>query len=321
MSRFYRNPTVERTALRLSTAWDWIVAKLVGLVLHLLKKLPPEKSTALAERIGYRLAPILPRTALARKNLEAAFPSKSKAEIAELSRRVWGNVARGIAEYVFLDQLFDFDPERPGAGRVEVSGVENFVALRDDGRPAIIFTAHTGNWEILPIAAASYDLNVTALFRPPNNRFLAKRVLKARRTEGGHLVPSRAGAAWSLVRVLEEGRCIGLLADQAFQRGPKIRFFGREAVANPLAAKLARQFECDIYPARCIRLPEGRFRLELSDRMDIPRQSDGSVDIRATTEAINEIVEDWVREYPEQWLWLHDRWKIKNKPPRRRPAT
>ncbi len=195
MGKFSRNPVVERTALKLKTAWDWIVAKIIGLLLHWAKKLPPEKSTDIAERLGRRLAPVLPRTKLARKNLTIAFPEKSKPEIDDLVRDVWGNVARTMAEYVFLDQLFDFDPERPGEGRIEVAGIDSFVKLRDSGKPAVIFTAHTGNWEILPVAASAYDLEVTALFRPPNNRFLAKRLLKARRTESGALVPARAGAA------------------------------------------------------------------------------------------------------------------------------
>ncbi|MGI9355282.1 MAG: lipid A biosynthesis lauroyl acyltransferase [Rhizobiaceae bacterium] len=301
----------------MKTAWDWTVAKLVGLLLHWAKKLPPERSTDIAERIGRKLAPILPRSKLARKNLILAFPERSEAEINELVREVWGNVARTMAEYVFLDQLFDFDPERPGEGRIEVEGIDNFVKLREGNRPSVIFTAHTGNWEILPVAASAYDLNVTALFRPPNNRFLAKRLLKARRTESGHLVPARAGVAWALSGVLQEGGAVGLLADQALTKGARIRFLGREATANPLAAKLARQFDCDIHPARCVRLPGGRFRLELHDAIDAPRREDGSLDVNATTEKINAIVEGWVREYPGQWLWLHDRWKLKPIPKRR----
>jgi len=313
---FYRRPVVERQILRLKTAWDWIVAKLIGLLLHWAKKLPPERSTDIAERLGRRLAPVLPRTKLARKNLTLAFPEKSQAEIETLVRGVWGNVARGIAEYVFLDQLFDFDPDNPNDGRVEVDGIDQFLKIRDSGKPAIIFTGHTGNWEILPVGAAAYELTVTALFRPPNNRFLAKRVLKARRTEGGHLVPSRAGASWALIDALEDGGTVGLLADQALTKGPRINFFGREATGNPLAAKLARQFDCDIHPARCIRLTGGRFRLELEPAMDLPQHEDGSLDIAATTQAINSRIEEWVREYPEQWLWLHDRWKIKTLAPR-----
>lgn len=312
MARLIRHPIVERNLLKIKTVWDWTVAKLVGLLLHWAKKLPPEKSTVAAERMGRFLTPILPRTSLARKNLAAAFPEKSKTEIDEIVRAMWGNVARTVAEYVFLDRIFDYDPEQPESGRVNVVGIERFLEIRESKKPTIIFTAHTGNWEILPIAAATHDLNVTALFRPPNNKFLAKRVLKARTTENGHLVPSRAGAAWALADVLQNKGVVGLLADQAFTRGPHIEFFNRPATANPVAAKLARQFECDIYPARCVRLPEGRFQIELLPKIEIPLNAAGSPDIIETTRVINGIIEGWVREYPEQWLWLHDRWKIKS---------
>ena len=167
------------------------------------------------------------------------------------------------------------------------------------------------------MAAAAHGLHITALFRPPNNQFLAKRVLKARHTEGGQLVPSRAGAAWALASVLENNGAVGLLADQAFTKGPRITFMGREASSNSLAPKLARQFDCDIHPARCIRLPGGRFRIELGDAIEIARKDNGQIDMGGTTQIMADIIEGWVREYPEQWLWLHDRWKLKTLPPRK----
>lgn len=308
MAGLIRHRLVERWALRLKKLSDWIVAKLVLGALSLARRLPAESAASFAERAGRRLAPILPRSKLARQNMALAFPNRSEAELDAMVRGVWGNVARTLAEYVFLDELFDFDPERPGEGRIEAVGIENFVEIRDGGRPAIIFTAHTGNWEILPVAAATYDLEVTALFRPPNNPYLARHLLAARRTDGGHLVPSRAGAAWSLGRVLDEDGAVGVLVDQHFKRGVPITFFGRETRANPLVAKLARHYDCAIYPARSIRLPGGRFRLELHDAIDVPRGPNG-VDVKALTQKLNTIVEGWVREYPEQWLWLHRRWK------------
>ena len=313
MAKLIRHPFVERQALRAKSVYDWTVAKLVGLFLHVAKRLPAERSTDLAEKLGRSLAPILPRAKKARANIARAFPEKSAAEVDAIVRGVWGNVARTMAEYVFLDQLFDYDVDDPDGGTIEVVGVEHFERLRDAGKPVILFTAHTGNWEILPVGAATYGLNVTALFRPPNNPYLAKRVLKARTTAMGHLVPSRAGAAWALARTLEKDEAVGLLADQAFTRGPRVTFFGREASANPLAANLARQFDCDIHPARCVRLPGGRFRLELHDAIDLPRKDDGVLDVVATTQKLADITEGWVREYPEQWLWLHDRWKLKGK--------
>ncbi|NKB51474.1 MAG: lipid A biosynthesis lauroyl acyltransferase [Rhizobiaceae bacterium] len=318
MARIIRHPQIERVLLTLKTAKDWIVAKLVGLFVHFAKKLPATRSINAAEKLARFLSPVLPRTALTRRNLALAFPEKSSAEIRQMTRGVWGNVGRTIAEYIFLDELIDIDLENPQNGRIEVHGIDQFVNLRESNRPVVIFTAHTGNWEILPVAAAAYDLTVTALFRPPNNRFLAKRVLKARKTEGGHLVPSRAGAAWALASVLENNGAVGLLSDQAFTRGPRVSFMGREATANPLAAKLARQFDCDIHPARCVRLPSGRFKIELQGPIDIPRNDDGKIDLTATTQKLADIVEGWVREYPEQWLWLHDRWKIKTPPPGKR---
>ena len=118
--------------------------------------------------------------------------------------------------------------------------------------------------------------------------------------------------------MLDKNGAVGLLADQAFIRGPKITFMGRKTTANPLAAKLARQFDCDIHPARCIRLPGDRFRIEILDAIEIARLEDGAVDLHTTTQTIADITESWIREYPEQWLWLHDRWKHENRAPKRK---
>jgi KDO2-lipid IV(A) lauroyltransferase len=96
-----------------------------------------------------------------------------------------------------------------------------------------VFTAHTGNFELLPIAAATYGLDVMALFRPPNNPYIARRVLAARRTSMGHLVPSRAGAAFTLARRLEAGGGVGVLVDQKFHKGAKTRFFGLRQDQSP----------------------------------------------------------------------------------------
>ena len=87
-------------------------------------------------------------------------------------------------------------------------------------------------------------------------------------------------------------------------------FFGRWAKANPLIAQLARHTECPIRGVRIVRMPDGNsFRGELTDEIDVVRDVDGKIDVKATTQAITGIVESWVREHPEQWLWLHRRWR------------
>ena len=87
----------------------------------------------------------------------------------------------------------------------------------------------------------------------------------------------------------------------------------RELPDGPALAKLVRQFGCDVYPARCIRLPDNRYRLEIEPKIDIPRDAKGSVDVQGTAQLLNDKVESWVREYPGQWLWYHDRWHVKGK--------
>jgi len=293
----------------LKYCWDALVAAIIAVCLTVLKCLPARAGINFFAAFARFAGPFTGRHKVALNNLRHAFPEKSEAEICAIARGMWDNMGRLFAEYVYLDQIFDFDPYAEKPGMIEVSGIDLFVKLRDEKQPHIFFTAHTGNFELLPICAASFDLEVTALFRPPNNPFIAKRVLKARRTNIGHLVPSKAGSAWALAAILERGGNVGMLVDQKFRRGIPGTFFGRPVKTNPLLAKLARQFDCPVYPARCIRLPHGRYRLELYPELKLPRTADGEIDIAATAQKLNNITEQWIREYPEQWMWFHKRWK------------
>jgi len=293
----------------LKRGWDWLTAAAVFLCLAGLKCFPAKRGIAFFARLARFLGPLTQRHKIALRNLRAAFPEKSDKELAIIARGMWDNAGRLFAEYVYLDKIFDFEPFAKKPGLIEVSGRDLFIKLRDEKKPHIFFTAHTGNFELLPICAAAFDLNVTALFRPPNNPYIAKRVLQARRTNMGHLVPSKAGSVWALAGVLEKGGNVGVLVDQKFNRGIRGSFFNRPVKTNPLLAKLARQFDCAVYPVRCIRLPEGRYRLELYPALALPRQADGTINIAAATQKLNIIVESWVREYPEQWMWFHKRWK------------
>lgn len=305
------NPTATRLALRGKRAADYVVAQLLFGLLRLVRLLPAETGLAFADRTARLLGPLTPRHRLAKDNLRQAYPEKDEAWVERIARENWGQMGRIAAEFVFLDDLFDFDPEKPGAGRIEVEGVDTFLELRERKGPFIFFTGHLGCFELLPIGAAAFDLEFTALFRQPNNRYIAKKVQSARRTSGGHLVPSKAGAAWSLAGVLQRGGSVGMLVDQKFRKGAETTFFGRPCKTNPLLPKLARQFDCEIYPARSIRLPNGRYRLELKPRLDLPRDATGEIDVAATCQLLNDTVEGWVREHPEQWMWFHDRWQSK----------
>lgn len=290
---------------------QWAVAQFAFGFLTLLKIFPADPAINFADRLMRYVGPKTSRHRLMLTNLRNAFPEKSESELEAIALGSWGHMGRLAAEYVFLDRLFDFDPDKPGEGRIEVSGIPLFLDLRDNPRPFIVFSAHTGNFELLPVAGAAFGLYVTVLFRPPNNPYIGEKVFAFRAKRMGKLVPSHAGSSFALARQLESGGGVGVLVDQKFKKGVSTKFFGRDVKTNPLLAKLARQFDCDVYPARCIRLPGNRFRLEIEPRVALPRNAAGQLDVTATAQLLNNKVESWVREYPEQWLWYHDRWSIK----------
>ncbi len=288
---------------------DWLLAQVLFVLLKLTRLLPTGAALDIGGWITRNLGPLLAEHRVAKNNLAAAFPEMSERQRQDILTGAWDNLGRTGAEYVFLDRIFDFDPEAPGSGHFEVDGIDQFLAIRDSGKPAILFSAHLANWEILAICAAAYDLDMTALFRPPNNAFVAERLDRVRRQTMGHLVPSMTGAAIALSGALERGGRVGLLVDQFYHKGPALTFFGRKARTNPMLGVLARRFDCPVFGARTIRLAGGRFRLELHGPYELPRDASGEIDINETMQMVTSIVEDWVREHPDQWLWMHRRWR------------
>lgn len=221
-----------------------------------------------ADRFARLVGPFTSRHKLVLRNLALASPEKHES-----------------------DQLFDYDPKHDQPGRIEVSGIAKFTELRDRKRPFIVFNAHTGTFELLSVVGATFVLDVTSLFRPPNNPYVATRLSAFRRKRIGSLVPSNAGSAFALARQLERGGGVGILVDQKFRKGVRTKFFGEGVQTNPLLAKLVRRFGCDVFPARCIRLPNNRFRLDLEPKLEIPRNRQGAVDIEQTAQLLNEKVE------------------------------
>ncbi|MEO3385632.1 lipid A biosynthesis lauroyl acyltransferase [Mesorhizobium sp. CAU 1741] len=303
-------PLVARTLRVLKQVEYWLIAQVALGLLWLLRLLPPDRALDFADRVARRLGPLVGRHRVAMDNLRHAYPEKSEQELQAIASDMWGNMARLAGEYVFLDRLFDFVPGSAETGRVEVVGEETFIRVRDSKKPHIFFTAHTGNFELLPVAAAAFDLPVTALFRAPNNPYIAKYIFSTRADAMGELLASRAGVAFALARILERGGNIGVLVDQKFHKGVPTTFFGRPCYTSPLVAKLARQYDCDVYPARAIRLPGNRYRLEIYDRLELPRTDKGTIDVPGTAQLLNDTVEGWVREHPGQWMWFHKRWKM-----------
>jgi len=281
-------------------------------VLKAMRLTNPDKMADFAGGMMRTIGPLLPESWIGRANLVSAFPEKSKTEINAILRGCWDNLGRVGAEFAHLDRLWNFDPDHPGArGHIEIAqqDIDRFIALLNDKKPALVFAAHLANWELPAVCAATYKLDSAVLYRRPNVTGIDRWLRETRTTSMGELISASLEAPVKIAAALERGAHVGMLVDQYYVRGVPVIFFGRRTRANPLLARLARHFDCPIHGTRMIRLSDHRFRAELTEAITPARDAEGKIDIAGTMQVITSVVEGWIREHPEQWLWLHRRWR------------
>ena len=164
----------------------------------------PDRVAAFCGRWLRRIGPMLPEHRIGRENLKAAFPDKPADEIEGILCGSWENLGRLGAEFAHLDRLWDYDPVQFKPGRIEIlpEDVARFIALRDDGKPALIFTAHLANWELPALVAARYGLAAHVLYRRPNIGAISDAVLDIRAGAMGTMVATGLDAPGRLVDAL-----------------------------------------------------------------------------------------------------------------------
>jgi KDO2-lipid IV(A) lauroyltransferase len=293
-----------------SIAGGLIGAATVGM-LRTTRYFDPVKTSDFFARMTKLIGPRLREHRIGRANLTAAFPEKSPEEIEQILMGVWDNLGRVGAEFAHMGHVWDYDREHPENSRIEIPArsIELFDQIRDDGKPALIFAAHLANWELPALAGVAHGLDAAILYRRPNIASADRIIQEMRQVNMGTLIPAGRDAPLRLGQALKEGKHVAMLIDQYLTGGVEVTFFGRKTRANPTLARLLRQVECPIHGVRIIRLPGGRFTGELTEEIPPVRDADGKIDIQGTMQAVTSVVESWVREHPEQWLWLHRRWR------------
>ena len=301
--------TLRRLRRRVHAPRDVVFGVFGVRLLRLVRRFDPIKAAELSARLTRSVGPWTKYHRIGRENRAMAFPEKPQAERDAILMGVWENVGRTVAEYAHLDRLWDFDWEHPHRGRIVSDDADVFNLMRDDGKPGVIFAAHLGNWELPALMTALYGFKGGVVYRAPNNARLAAEVKRIRAGLMGQLIQSGIEGVVVARSILEDGGHVGMLVDQHSRTGTPVTFFGRECLANPLVARLARLYECPIVGVRVVRLLQRRFRIDAAGPIDPPRDTKGRIDEQRTMQVITSIIEGWVGEHPEQWLWLHRRWR------------
>ena len=290
--------------------------------------LPVDAASGLGGWVGRKVGPRLGISKRAARHLARAMPEKSPEEIAAAISGMWDNLARTVAEaphvHKFWDSRFPEDEASIRAAiaklresgestfiaspRLEIVGLETVDHLLAHRGAALFFSAHLGNWEVLPAWAARIGIPISVVFRMPNNPYIAPLVARLRGNHGP-LLPKGLQGAMASIKVLEAGGRLGMLMDQKQNRGVAVPFFGRPAMTAPTIAKLALRYDCPIYGAWAQRLGGARFRIHFASPVEVKRTGNEDADIMAILTRINRMIEEWIREQPDQWTWMHRRWR------------
>jgi KDO2-lipid IV(A) lauroyltransferase len=265
--------------------------------------LPLDWASAIGGAAARLIGPRLGISKRARLNIRRTLPELTETEVANTIAEMWDNLGRVGAEYPHLRQIRVFEP----GGRVETHGFEHMDRAVAAGRRMIIFSGHIANWEIGMLAAVQYGIEVAQIYRVANNPLVDRMITRFRGT-GGELIPKGAVAARRAIAVLRRGAHLTMLADQKMNDGIPVPFFGRTAMTSSALASLALRFDCDVLPARVERLGGAHFRLTVFPALPLPRSGNHHADVAALMAQVNQILEEWIRDRPEEWFWLHRRW-------------
>ena len=180
------------------------------------------------------------------------------------------------------------------------------------GKGVLIFSAHFGNWEIGNAALAIMTRPFVFLYRVFDSPLL-ERAITGVRASYGNISLSKYNAMRPMIRLLKNGATINILIDQNVTEyeGVFVDFFGRKACTTPGLALLALHTRAPVLPVFTRRLPDGRYLLEIGKKIEIIRSGNRDADVLINTQNFTKIIEDKIRQYPAQWLWVHQRWKTK----------
>jgi KDO2-lipid IV(A) lauroyltransferase len=240
-------------------------------------------------------------------NLTKAFPDKSPAEIKYIALNVYRNIGKTLIEFIAAGA---WKKERLLA-QVSYEGREHLDAALAKGRGVILLSAHFGNWELLGIAlsAAGYQVNVLA--RPLDNPLLDK-VVNDIRSKFGTWIIANSNSIKDVIKVLRKNELIGILMDQnLYENATFVDFFGELAATTPVIPLLANKTGVAIIPIRMLRLSNNTFKVIIEPELALKDDPDRQEYVKINTRLCNKVIEQWIKLDPDQWFWVHNRWKTR----------
>ena len=292
---------------------EYIVARLLLGALGLLPRGAAVAVSIGLARLCYRLLGPLRKTGI--RNLEVAFPEKTGAERVRLLKGTFDSLGRVLGEMSQFRKTTPANIERIVDFALDEETQALYRRVKEEKRGVLITTGHLGNWELLVFAFAALHEPISYLARPLDNPLIENLTVRIR-TRFGNTPINKSNSAMAAVKLLRKGGILGVLADVNAhpKEGVFVPFFGVDACTSAGPAMLALRTDAWIVPFFCVYdHQEKRYKIVRGDILEPVKTGDRERDILETTRLYTAEIERIIRQYPDQWLWIHKRWKSRPK--------
>ena len=270
----------------------FIIFKIIGL------KFASNISSKIVSLIG----PFFRSKKLIENNIRKAIPNLDSKELKKIVNNMWGNYGRILSEYVFIKDFRESKSE----DIIQVEGQEILDQIKKDKEPVIFISGHFNNFELMAMHIEKSGINLAAIYRPLNNKFLNFVMEKIRkRYICKKQIKKGISGTKQLLSFFKNGTSIALMIDQRVSQGIRSNFFKHEAYTTTIPAQFVKKFKCKVVPIYIQRIKDVNFKISVSK----PLKYSEDESIASITLNLNNLLEKMILKNPEQWIWSHNRWK------------
>ena len=265
-----------------------------------------KNASALGEKIGIAIGPLFRSKTIIRKNINFAFPNINSSDEKKIIKGMWSNYGRTFAEYVFLNKFSKNSPEQ----LISIQGKDILDKIKEKNESVVFVSGHFANFELMAMQLSNHGINLSAIYRPLNNIFLnpLMEYLRIKYICPSQIKKGRAGMR-EILKKIQEKHSIALMIDQRVTEGEKVLFFNQPAYTTTIPAQIALKFRSKIVPISLKRISDVKFNMVVEKPIDVERSENQNEDILDISIKLNSVMENMIKNNPDQWIWSHNRWK------------
>ena len=259
-------------------------------------------SSNISGKIISLIGPFFRSKKLIHSNILKAIPELNENQVEEISKKMWNNYGRILSEYVFIRK---FRESRVGFN-IDIVGQEILEKIKKKGDPVIFISGHFNNFELMAMHLEKSGINLAAIYRPLNNKFL-NMIMEGIRKKYicKNQIKKGISGTKKILSFFKNGTSIALMIDQRVSEGIKSDFFNHKAFTTTIPGQFVKKYGCKVVPIYIERIKNNNFKLTIHNPIEYNRNE--SID--SITQNLNNILEKMILKNPEQWIWSHNRWK------------